>query len=120
MWVESDCNLPSGESLIRQILYGKKYFQQKFNQDVKIAWLPDSFGFNWQLPQIFAKSGFEAFTTQKLAWNDTNKPIDSIFWWQGLDGSKIFTYFPNEIGQGIEPEAIAKFSAQQETQHDTY
>jgi alpha-mannosidase len=56
--------------------------------------------------------------TQKLAWNDTNKPIDSIFWWQGLDGSRIFTYFPNEIGQGIEPEAIAKHLAKQEAQHN--
>jgi alpha-mannosidase len=65
MWVESDCNLPSGESLIRQILYGKQHFQAKFNQDVKIAWLPDSFGFNWQLPQILSKSGFEAFTHPK-------------------------------------------------------
>jgi alpha-mannosidase len=117
MWVEPDCNLPSGESLIRQILYGKKYFLSKFNRDIKIAWLPDTFGFNWQLPQILSKSGFEAVITQKLTWNDTNKFPHQIFWWQGLDGSKIFTYFSNEIGLGIEPVAIAKFLSQQEQQH---
>ncbi len=117
MWVEPDCNLPSGESLIRQILYGKHYFRTKFNQDIKIAWLPDTFGFNWQLPQILLKSGFEALITQKLTWNDTNKFPHQIFWWQGLDGSKIFTYFSNEIGLGIEPVAIAKFLSQQEQKH---
>jgi alpha-mannosidase len=117
MWVEPDCNLPSGESLIRQILYGKKYFREKFGTDSKIAWLPDTFGFNWQLPQILSKSGFIAFITQKLTWNDTNKFPHQIFWWQGLDGSKIFTYFSNEIGLGIEPVAIAKFLSQQEQKH---
>ncbi len=117
MWVEPDCNLPSGESLIRQILYGKHYFLTKFNRDIKIAWLPDTFGFNWQLPQILIKSGFEALITQKLTWNDTNKFPNQIFWWQGLDGSKIFTYFSNEIGLGIEPVAIAKFLSQQEQKH---
>jgi alpha-mannosidase len=117
MWVEPDCNLPSGESLIRQILYGKNYFRNKFNRDIKIAWLPDTFGFNWQLPQILSKSGFEALITQKLTWNDTNKFPHQIFWWQGVDGSQIFTYFSNEIGLGIEPVAIAKFLSQQEQKH---
>lgn len=118
MWVEPDCNLPSGESLIRQILYGKKYYHEKFGTDSKVAWLPDTFGFNWQLPQILSKSGFVAFITQKLTWNDTNKFPHQIFWWQGLDGSKIFTYFSNEIGLGIEPVAIAKFLSQQEQKHN--
>lgn len=117
MWVEPDCNLPSGESLIRQILYGKNYFRCKFNRDIKIAWLPDTFGFNWQLPQILAKSGFMGFITQKLTWNDTNKFPQQIFWWQGLDGSKILTYFSNELGLDIEPEAIAKFLSHQEQIH---
>ncbi|WP_019501583.1 alpha-mannosidase [Pseudanabaena sp. PCC 6802] len=117
MWVEPDCNLPNGESLIRQILYGKQYFREKFGRDSRIAWLPDTFGFNWQLPQILSKSGFVAFITQKLTWNDTNKFPHQIFWWQGLDGSKIFTYFSNEIGLGIEPVAIAKFLSQQEQKH---
>jgi alpha-mannosidase len=117
MWIEPDCNLPSGESLIRQIIYGKKYFLEKFNQDVKIAFLPDTFGFNFQLPQILLKSGFEAFITQKLTWNDTNKFPYQVFWWQGLDGSKIFTYFCNELGLGIEPVAIAKYATQVEQKH---
>jgi alpha-mannosidase len=118
MWVEPDGNLPSGESLIRQILYGQEYFREKFNKEVKIAWLPDTFGFHWQMPQIFIKSGFEAFVTQKLMWNDTNKFPHQIFWWEGVDGSQIFTYFSNEIGLGLEPVAIAKYLASQEEKHD--
>jgi alpha-mannosidase len=117
MWVEPDGNLPSGESLIRQILYGQAYFREKFDQEVKIAWLPDTFGFHWQMPQILAKSGFTAFVTQKLLWNDTNKFPYQIFWWEGVDGSQILTYFSNEIGQGIEPVAIAKYLARQEELH---
>ncbi|GBO56880.1 alpha-mannosidase [Pseudanabaena sp. lw0831] len=118
MWVEPDGNLPSGESLIRQILYGQEYFRKKFNREVKIAWLPDTFGFHWQMPQILLKSGFEAFVTQKLMWNDTNKFPHQIFWWEGVDGSRIFTYFSNEIGLGLEPVAIAKYLATQEEKHD--
>jgi len=108
MWVEPDCNIPSGEALIRQILYGKQYFQEKFGTSIRTAWLPDSFGFNWQLPQILVKSGFDFFITQKLSWNDTNKFPYDIFYWQGLDGTKIFTYFTNLIGEDIDPVAIAK------------
>jgi alpha-mannosidase len=118
MWVEPDGNLPSGESLIRQILYGQEYFREKFNKDVKIAWLPDTFGFHWQMPQILLKSGFEAFVTQKLMWNDTNKFPHQLFWWEGVDGSRIFTYFSNEIGLGLEPVAIAKYLATQEEKHN--
>ena len=68
MWVEPDLNLPSGESLVRQILVGKRYFQKTFGVDVKIGWNPDSFGYNWQLPQIYKKSGMDYFVTQKLLW----------------------------------------------------
>jgi alpha-mannosidase len=118
MWVEPDGNVPSGESLIRQILYGQEYFRSKFNKEVKIAWLPDTFGFHWQMPQILLKSGFEAFATQKLMWNDSNKFPHQIFWWEGVDGSQIFTYFSNEIGQGLEPIAIAKYLANQEEKHN--
>jgi alpha-mannosidase len=118
MWIEPDLNLPSGESLIRQILYGKKYFLEKFNKDIKIAWNPDSFGFSWQIPQILAKSGFEAFITQKLAWNDTNKFPHKVFHWQAPDGSQILTYFPNEIGQGFEPLAVAKDAVELEQKYE--
>lgn len=118
MWVEPDGNLPSGESLIRQIWYGKGYFESKFERDVQIAWLPDTFGFNYQLPQILLKSGFKAFITQKLSWNDTHKFPYHVFHWQGLDGSRILTYFCNRLGMGIEPVAIAQYLADQNPQVD--
>ena len=94
MWAEPDCNLIDGESFIRQILYGKRYFQQKFGVDVKIGWNPDSFGYNWNMPQFFKRSGIDSFVTQKISWNDTNVFPYFLFWWEGVDGSRILTYFP--------------------------
>jgi alpha-mannosidase len=92
MWVESDCNLPGGESLVRQFLYGKRFFKKEFGTDSKVVWLPDVFGFCYSLPQIIKKSGMEYFTTTKLSWNQfTDFPFDT-FWWQGLDGTKILTH----------------------------
>lgn len=93
MWLEADCNLSSGESLVRQILYGKKFIKDEFNVDSHILWLPDVFGYSAALPQILLKSGVDKFVTSKISWCDTNKlPYDS-FMWEGLDGSEIFTYF---------------------------
>jgi alpha-mannosidase len=94
MWVEPDCNLIDGESFIRQILYGKRYFKEKFGVEVKIGWNPDSFGYNWNIPQFFKKSGIEAFVTQKISWNDTNVFPYFLFWWEAPDGSRILAYFP--------------------------
>ncbi len=94
MWAEPDCNLIDGESFIRQILYGKRYFKEKFGVDVQIGWNPDSFGYNWNMPQFFKKSGIDAFITQKISWNDTTVFPYFLFWWKGPDGSKILTYFP--------------------------
>jgi alpha-mannosidase len=94
MWAEPDCNLTDGESFIRQILYGKRYFREKFGVDVKIGWNPDSFGYNWNMPQFFKKSGIDAFVTQKISWNDTNVFPYFLFWWEAPDGSKILSYFP--------------------------
>jgi alpha-mannosidase len=94
MWAEPDCNLTDGESFIRQILYGKRYFREKFGVDVKIGWNPDSFGYNWNMPQFFKKSGIDAFVTQKISWNDTNIFPYFLFWWEAPDGSKILSYFP--------------------------
>jgi len=94
MWVEPDCNLIDGESFIRQILYGKRYFKEKFGVDVKIGWNPDSFGYNWNMPQFFKKSGIDSFVTQKISWNDTNVFPYYLFWWEAPDGSKILSYFP--------------------------
>ncbi|MEG8946201.1 alpha-mannosidase [Rosettibacter firmus] len=94
MWVEPDCNLPSGDSWIRQILYGQKFFQDNFGIKARIGWNPDSFGYNWNLPQFMLLGGLDAFITQKIGWNDTNVFPYRLFWWQAPDGSKILTYFP--------------------------
>lgn len=91
-WVEMDCNIPSGESLVRQFLYGKRYFREKFGVDVEVCWLPDTFGFPSTLPQILFKSGIKYFLTQKLRWNDTTKFPYNIFWWESPDGSKVLAY----------------------------
>jgi len=91
MWTESDANLPSGESLARQILYGKNYFKDKFNVDVKVGWLPDTFGYCWTLPQIFKKAGIDYFLTSKLFWETTLAFPHVIFWWQSPDGSKVLS-----------------------------
>jgi alpha-mannosidase len=103
MWVEPDLNMPAGESLVRQILVGKNYFQKKFGVDVKIGWNPDSFGYNWQLPQIYKKSGMDYFVTQKLLWarDFTTFPY-KLFWWEAPDGSRLLTYFPHDYAGGIE------------------
>ena len=103
MWVEPDLNMPSGESLVRQILVGKRYFRDKFGVDVRIGWNPDSFGYNWQLPQIYKRSGLDYFITQKMSWNDTTKFPYKLFWWQSPDGSRILTYFPHDYVNGIDP-----------------
>ncbi|MBV9342595.1 MAG: alpha-mannosidase [Acidobacteria bacterium] len=109
MWVEPDLNMPAGESLVRQILVGKRYFQQKFGVDVKIGWNPDSFGYNWQLPQIYKKSGMDYFVTQKLLWAHefTTFPY-KLFWWESPDGSRLLTYFPHDYAGGIDAESLAK------------
>ncbi len=94
MVIEPDCNLISGESWARQLLYGKNYFREKLGKDIKIGWNPDSFGYNWNMPQIYKNSGIYAFITQKISWNDTNVFPYRVFWWEGPDGSRILVYFP--------------------------
>jgi alpha-mannosidase len=98
MWVEPDLNLPDGESLVRQLLIGKRWFKNAYGVDVRIGWNPDSFGYSWQLPQIYKKSGVDYFVTQKMSWNDTNPLPFKLFWWESPDGSKVLTYFPHEYG----------------------
>ncbi len=95
-WVESDTNVPAGESLIRQMLYGKKYFREEFGYEQEILWIPDVFGYSAALPQILAKSGVKYFLTIKLSWNEVNLFPHSTFNWVGLDGSKILTHMPPE------------------------
>jgi alpha-mannosidase len=96
MWVEPDLNMPDGESLVRQILVGKRWFKQQYGVDTRIGWNPDSFGYTWQLPQIYKKSGIDYFVTQKMAWCDTNQLPFKFFWWESPDGSKVLTYFPHD------------------------
>ena len=96
MWVEPDLNLPDGESLVRQLLVGKRWYQQAYGVDVRIGWNPDSFGYTWQLPQIYKKSGVDYFVTQKMTWNDTNQLPFKLFWWESPDGSKVLAYFPHD------------------------
>ena len=107
MWVEPDLNMPDGESLVRQILVGKRYFQKNFGVDVKIGWNPDSFGYNYQLPQIYKKSGMDYFVTQKLMWAHefTTFPY-KFFWWQSPDGSRLLTYFPHDYADPIDAEPL--------------
>ena len=111
MWVEPDLNMPDGESQVRQLLIGKRYFKEKFGKDVRIGWNPDSFGYNWQLPQIYKKSGIDYFVTQKIAWNDTTKFPYKLFWWQAPDGSKVLTYFPHDYVNTMDPVKIAQDTA---------
>ena len=96
MWVEPDLNMPDGESLVRQLLVGKRWYKQAYGVDVRIGWNPDSFGYTWQLPQIYKKSGVDYFVTQKMTWNDTNQLPFKLFWWESPDGSKVLSYFPHD------------------------
>lgn len=93
MWLEADCNLTGGESLVRQIVHGKRFMQQEFGVNSRILWLPDVFGYSAALPQILKQSGVDAFVTSKISWNETNTLPYDTFVWQGIDGSEIFTNF---------------------------
>ncbi|MFD2611188.1 alpha-mannosidase [Paenibacillus gansuensis] len=93
MWLEADCNLPSGESLVRQILYGTRFFRDQFGVECTYLWLPDVFGYSWALPQILKKSGIEMFMTTKISWNQYNRMPHDTFRWRGIDGTEILTHF---------------------------
>jgi alpha-mannosidase len=113
MWVEPDLNIPDGESTARSILIGKRWYQQHYGVDVRIGWNPDSFGYNWQLPQIYQKSGIDYFVTQKMSWNDTNQLPFKLFWWESPDGSKVLTYFPHGYGnRSLDPVRLSADLAQ--------
>jgi len=109
MWVEPDLNIPDGESTARSLLIGKRWFQREYGVDVQIGWNPDSFGYAWQLPQIYKKSGVDYFVTQKMAWNDTNQLPFKLFWWESPDGSKVLTYFPHDyVHTDLNPVRLAE------------
>jgi alpha-mannosidase len=94
MWVESDTNLPGGESLARQFSHGKRFFLAEFGVETRDVWLPDSFGYSAALPQLVALSGSRWFLTQKISWNATNRFPHHTFKWEGIDGTQVFTHFP--------------------------
>ncbi len=96
MWVEADCNLSGGEALVRQVLFGKRFFQREFGIDVRNLWLPDVFGYTAALPQILKQSGVDYMLTQKLSWNQYNRFPHHTFHWEGLDGSRVLVHFPPE------------------------
>ena len=114
MWVESDAVLPGGESLIRQIAYGQRFFREEFGVECRGAWLPDSFGYSGALPQILAGAGYEWFLTQKISWNQQNKFPHHTFSWEGIDGSRIFTHFPpmDTYNAQLSGEEIARATRQ--------
>ncbi|MEL7036829.1 MAG: alpha-mannosidase [Cyanobacteria bacterium J06592_8] len=116
LWVEPELNIISGESIARQLLYGQRYTQEKFGQYSAIAWLPDSFGFCWQLPQFLAQAEVKYFVTQKLQWNDTTEFPHRLFKWQSPDGSEMISYLSAPIGEGIEPVKMAKYATEWQTQ----
>jgi alpha-mannosidase len=98
MWVEPDANMPSGESLARQILYGQRYFQRAFGVRHRVCWLPDCFGFSPALPQLLRQGGLDSFFTIKVNWSETNRFPHDLFWWEGLDGARVLAHtFDNPV-----------------------
>ena len=93
MWVEADCNITSGESLVRQLLLGIRFLKEEFGVDCTFLWLPDVFGYSWSLPQILKKSGISTFMTTKISWNQYNRMPHDTFKWRGIDGTEILTHF---------------------------
>lgn len=113
-WVETDTNIPSGESLIRQAFYGQKYWKEKFGHISKLCWLPDTFGFSGNIPQIMKKSGMEYFVTIKLSWGDSERVTKHTFRWRGIDGSEVIAHIPPEHTYSGEAIPINTFPAQKE------
>jgi len=107
-WVEPDMNMPSGESLVRQGLYGQRYFQRRFGARSRVAWTPDTFGYPWTVPQILKGSGFDYFVTQKIRWNDSTTFPYNAFWWEGRDGTRIFGYNPYGYTHDLDPLTLAE------------
>jgi alpha-mannosidase len=93
-WIEPDCNLPAGESLVRQFLYGQRFFERELGRRAEVFWNPDVFGYNGQLPQLMCGAGISGFLTQKLSWNRYTAPEHHTFRWVGIDGSSVIAHFP--------------------------
>jgi len=111
-WVEADLNNSSGESLVRQGLYGQRYFQRRFGRRSTVAWTPDTFGYPWTMPQIFAGSGFQSFVTQKMRWNDSTEFPYNAFWWVGRDGTRLLSYNPYGYTHDLDPATLVREHAE--------
>ncbi len=111
MWVEPDTNMPTGESLARQLLYGQRYFERAFSLQPRVCWLPDCFGFSPALPQLLRQAGIDSFFTIKLNWSETNRFPHDLFWWEGLDGTSVLAHlFDNPLSGyngNVRPDGIA-------------
>ncbi|MFD1173431.1 alpha-mannosidase [Oceanobacillus picturae] len=106
MWVEPDLNIPSGESLVRQLLYGLTFYKDEFGKKPEIEWLPDTFGYCASLPQILKLAGMNYFMTTKMNWNDTNEFPYDLFYWKGIDGTSILSYLNHGVNEHTHPKEI--------------
>ena len=107
-WLEPDQNIPSGEDLARQGLYGQRYFQRHYGRRATVGWTPDSFGYPWTLPQIYRQAGLDYFVTQKIRWNDSTQLPYDAFYWKGRDGTRLFTYNPYGYDSDLEPRQLIR------------
>jgi alpha-mannosidase len=119
MWVEADCNLASGEALVRQFLFGKRFFKEHFGVNTKDMWLPDVFGYSASLPQIMKLAGIEYFMTQKISWNQFNTFPHHTFLWRGIDGTGVFSHFlpANDYNAAMTPRKLL-FNVHNFADHD--
>ncbi len=108
MWLEADCNLISGESMVRQLLHGKRFMRDEFGVESRMLWLPDVFGYSGALPQVLRKAGVDRFFTTKIAWNDTNRLPHDTFIWEGIDGSEVFTTMIDSYVNKLNADIIYK------------
>ncbi|SIQ86603.1 alpha-mannosidase [Rhizobium sp. RU35A] len=124
-WVEPDTNMPTGESLARQILYGQRYFEKTFGARHSICWLPDCFGFSGALPQLLVQGGMKSFFTIKVNWSESNRIPADLFWWEGLDGSRVLAHTFNNPMEGyngfVRPDCFVPTwkNFRQKDRHDT-
>ena len=115
MWLEADCNIPSGESLARQFLYGIRFMEREFGKKCSYLWLPDVFGYSWALPQIMKLCGLDTFMTTKISWNQYNEMPNDLFYWRGMDGTDMLTYFvnaPNNNERSVLYGKVSNYSAE--------
>ncbi|MFD8278923.1 alpha-mannosidase [Streptomyces solisilvae] len=115
MWVEADGNLPGGEALARQLVHGRRFFSQELGVETDGVWLPGAFGCTAAYPQLAALAGARWFLTRKPAWHETGRPPHHTFWWEGIDGTRIFTHSPpvddNAALSGAElAHAVARYA----------